>query len=105
MEPARAVRREAAGFRCSARGCIPRQFWMWYGISRKIVADFVCSTEDAIIRPRDCVHERRVITHNRTGKAIDSRHNGDLATMRLEIAIVNKLARADSRAVDHEIEF
>ena len=33
------------------------------------------------------------------------RHNRDLATMRLEIAIVNKLARADSRAVDHEIEF
>ena len=75
------------------------------GSASKIVADFVCSAEDAIIRARDCVHERRVITDDRAGKTLDSRHDCDLTAMRLEIVIADKLARADSCAIDHEVEF
>jgi len=35
----------------------------------------------------------------------ESRHDRDLAAMRLEINILHKFARANSRAIDYEIEF
>jgi hypothetical protein len=75
------------------------------GISRQVVADFICSTENAIVCTRDCVHERRVIADNRAGKTLDSRHDCDLTAMRLEIRVLDKLARANPCAIDHEIEF
>ena len=75
------------------------------GSAAEIVAEIVCSAENAIVRARDCVHERRVITHNRAGKTLDFRHDCDLTTMRLEIGITHKLARADACAIDHEVEF
>ena len=75
-------------------------FW----IESEVTAQIIRSAEKAIVRARDRVHERRVIADDRTGEIFDSRHGGDLATMRLEIHILHKFARADSCAVDHEIE-
>src|SRR6476660_9882204 len=57
------------------------------------------------MRARDRVHERRVITDNRAGKTLDSRHDCDLTTMWLEIEVMHELARADSCAIDHKVEF
>jgi hypothetical protein len=74
------------------------------GICRQVVAEIVCSTENAIVGARDRVHERRVITDNCRGETLDFRYDCDLPAMRLEIGVMHKLARADTRAIDHEVE-
>ena len=74
-------------------------------INHQLVADFVGAAEDAIVRSRDRVHERSVVADDRTLHFIDLRNDRDLATVGFKIDIVHELARADSDAIDYEIEF
>src|SRR6266516_1213090 len=74
-------------------------------ICGEIITEIVCATENAIICARNCIHERRVIANNGAGKSFDSRYDCDLTAMRLEIAILHKVARANSCAVNHQVEF
>src|SRR5215472_10412396 len=52
-------------------------------IDSEIVANVVCSAEDAIVCARDRVHERRVIAHDRARELVDLGNNGNLAAVRL----------------------
>ena len=86
----------AATLSDDSRGCC--------GINGKIVAEIVCPSENAIVPARDRVHQRGVITNDGVWKIFDPRHNRDLAAMWLKIGIMDEFARANSGAVNHEIE-
>src|SRR5439155_26319698 len=75
------------------------------GIDNEIIADFVCPAEYAIVRARDCVHERCVIANDRAREFFNLGNNDDLAAVRLKIGIVNELAGTNAGAVDQEMEF
>ena len=53
----------------------------------KIVAHVVRAAEDAVVRPWDRLHQRRVVAYNRAIEIVDLRNDRDLAAMRLKIRI------------------
>src|SRR4030095_8139317 len=74
-------------------------------IDSEVVAHLIRAAKNTIVRARDCVHERRIVAHNRAQEIVNLWNDGDLAAMRLKIGILNESTRPDSGAIDHEIEF
>src|SRR4029434_2396681 len=74
-------------------------------IDSEVVAHLIRAAKITIVRARDCVHERRIVAHNRARETGTLWHERLLAAMRLKIGILNERARPDSGAINHEIEF
>src|SRR5262245_10008250 len=74
-------------------------------MSGETIAEFIRPAEDAIIRARNRVHQRLVVTNNRGRKTLNLRNNCDLASMWFDIRIMHKLARTNSCAINNEVEF
>ena len=55
-----------------------------------MVAQFIGSAENAIVRARNRVHKRKIVANDRVTQ-IKLRHDRDLAAMRFKIEIVNEL--------------
>ena len=73
------------------------------GIGGAIVAEFVSSTKDTIMRPRDGVEQGRIVTNDRI-PILDFRNNDHLAAMRFQAGIGNKRLRSDPGTIDDKIE-
>ena len=78
-----------AGSLLLARPILLDEIALRYPRLKIVIADFVCSAEEAIIPARDCVRERGVITDDRAGKTLDSRDDCYLAAVRLKIVIAH----------------
>ena len=66
-----------------------------------IRAQRIGSAKDAIVRPRDCVHEGRIVANH----CVVVRHlwnNHDLAAMGLDFGIWHECLRADAGAIDQQ---